>query len=86
MRHFCAISSLSSLDHARTQGQRIFLFGTNELPCFRRSRRVEVALTCEVPSSSAAQVADAISEGLRRRVRAEFDAGATLPGPYDSAQ
>ena len=51
MRHFCAISSLSSLDHGCFQGQRIFLFATKELPLFRRSDRIEVALTqqCKAP-------------------------------------
>jgi hypothetical protein len=51
MRHFCAISGLSSLDHPRPQGQRIFPFATNALPRFRRSHRIEVALTqqCQAP-------------------------------------
>ena len=51
MRHFCAISSLSSVEHARAQGQRIFLFATKELPRFRRSDRIEVELTqeCKAP-------------------------------------
>jgi hypothetical protein len=76
MRHFCAISSPSTLGFNRETSQPEFLFPASSLPRFRRSGAVQAMAGFSGHPVSVAQAKAARLAG-RKALEAEFAAGMT---------